>query len=339
MNTPDDSRRHPHAQVARGRVYDRAIAVQGVDTLKQTRTVAVERWQFTVDVEGNEGMPAVLFLHGYPNSRHSWAELLGPLGASGYRAIAPDQRGYSPGARPGDTASYHVDEIVNDAVGLADSLGIGRFHLVGHDWGGQVAWLTAIRHPERLHSLTVLSRPHPAAFAEALAHDPKQAHRSRHHKAFQDPGMAARLLAEDGASIRNTLCFENASGLFGGEDDGRETVPKRRMSDEMAARHLSVLGTEAAMDAALNWYRAAFAGGSTLARADLPAVTVPTLYIWGDEDMSVGRAAAEGTARHVDAPYEFVAVEGAGHFLAEEVPQRVLAALLPHLEQHQAGAA
>lgn len=313
-----------------------AFLIHGVQTLATTSSITVGQWQFTAEHEGPETGTPVILLHGYPNSRHSWTHLLGPLGAGGFRAVAPDQRGYSPGARPVGVENYHTDAIVSDVVGLADALGARRFHLVGHDWGGQIAWLTAIRHPERLHSLTVLSRPHPGAFAEAIKRDPKQAHRSRHHKAFQDPRMAARLLVDDAKAVRNTLCFENADGLFGREGEDAP-APKRRMSDEMAARHLSVLGSHAAMDAALNWYRAAFSGGSTLARGDTPPVRVPTLYFWGDEDMSVGREAAEGTVRHVDAAYEFVPINGAGHFLAEEVPEQMLPALLPHLTRNSPG--
>lgn len=293
----------------------------------ETRTIAANGWRFTVDVAGPAEGPLVLLLHGFPNSRHSWTELLALLGENGYRAVAPDQRGYSPGARPIGIEDYHVDHLVSDVLALADACDARRFHLVGHDWGGQIAWLTASRHPSRLRSLTVLSRPHPAAFAAALRDDPAQADRSRHHMAFQDPGMAARLLTDDASAVRNALCFESVAGLFGKEG----SRPKRRMSDELADRHLSVIGSEAAMDAALNWYRAAFAAIAAGGFGDVSPVTVPTLYVWGREDMSVGETAAAMTSRHVTEPYRFVAIDGAGHFLAEEVPDQVGDLLLAHL--------
>jgi pimeloyl-ACP methyl ester carboxylesterase len=285
--------------------------------------------RFRTDLAGPEDGPLALFLHGFPNSRHSWRAQLEHLAGAGYRCAAPDQRGYSPGARPAGVASYDAALIVQDAVDIAAALGADRFHLVGHDWGGQIAWLTAIAHPGRLLSLSVLSRPHPAAFARAFREDPAQANRSRHHKAFQDPGMADRLLADGAAPLRNTLVYENASGLFG-PGDGREG--KRRMSDEVAEAHLSVLRDRDGLDAALNWYRAAFGGGSTLARPDAPKVAARTLYLWGNEDMSVGRMAAEATADFVRGPYRFVEIDGAGHFLAEETPDRVNAELRAHLE-------
>lgn len=302
-----------------------------------TTEIAARGMRFTADIAGDEtSAEAVIFLHGFPNSRHSWTELLQAVAGAGYRGIAPDQRGYSPGARPDGVPAYQVSEIVADVVAIADSLGLGRFHLVGHDWGGQIAWATAAAHPERLSSLTVLSRPHPAAFAAAFRNDPAQANRSRHHKAFQDPDMADRLLQDDAQALRNTLCFENASGLFGA-DDANAPPAKRRMSDELAARHLSVLGNRDALDAALNWYRAAFSGESTLARDDFPGINVPTLYIWGREDMSVGERAAITTQDHVSAACTFEALKGVGHFVAEEVPEETARHLLAHLRLNRAG--
>src|SRR6188508_1991406 len=131
------------------------------------------RLTFTADVAGPADGPLVLLLHGFPESRHSWRAALPSLAGAGYRAVAPDQRGYSPGARPdpGNLSNYAFDRMVNDAVEIAAAAGHDgkRFHLVGHDWGGQVSWGVANAHPERLASLSVLSRPHPLSFRRALA--------------------------------------------------------------------------------------------------------------------------------------------------------------------------
>ncbi|WP_417515526.1 alpha/beta fold hydrolase [Minwuia sp.] len=285
--------------------------------------------RFRADVAGPEDGTAAIFLHGFPNSRHSWGRQIEAAAEAGFRAIAPDQRGYAPGARPDGIDAYHVDHLVADVIALADAAGATRFHLIGHDWGGQIAWLTAIAHPGRLLSLTVLSRPHPAAFARAFQNDPEQAKRSGHHKRFQDPSMADTLLGDDMTALRNTLTWEGG-GTFASGGGGR----KRRMSDAQVEAHLSVLRDPGALDAALNWYRAAFGGGSTLARADAPRIAVPTLYLWGNEDGTVGRMAAEGTGDFIDAPYRFVEIDGAGHFLAEERPADVNEALLAHLESN-----
>src|SRR6266487_1289020 len=142
---------------------------------------------FEAHAAGAPPGPLVLCLHGFPQTHHTWRQQLPALATAGYYAVAPDQRGYSPYARPPEIAAYATQHLVADVLGLADQLGAHTFHLVGHDWGGQISWLVAASHPARVRSLTVLSRPHPAAFAQALQHDPEQAQRSRHHRAFHDP--------------------------------------------------------------------------------------------------------------------------------------------------------
>src|SRR3954453_10765085 len=121
---------------------------------------------------GAPGAPLVLLLHGFADSMHCWRAQAAPLAAAGYRAVAPSQRGYSPRARPdpNDTANYHIDRLMDDPMAIVAACGYAarRFHLVGHDWGGSIAWSLADRFPQRLASLTVLSRPHPNAFNRAL---------------------------------------------------------------------------------------------------------------------------------------------------------------------------
>ena len=275
-----------------------------------TRELRTASGTFTADVAGPDGGAVVLFLHGFPQSRHSWRAQVPALGALGFRAVAPDQRGYSPGARPdpADLGAYAIEQLVRDALELADAArpgGAGRFHLVGHDWGGQVAWALAGRHPERLASLTILSRPHPAAFRRAFeANVGDQQHRSRHHRAFHDPATGGLLLEDGARRLRATLAEQG--------------VPPAAVDE-----YLSVIGQPAALEAALAWYRAA----GTLARLEVPKISVPTLYVWGDRDATVGRAPAEWTAEWVSAPYRFEVVPGAGHFVTDEAPDVVTARL------------
>jgi pimeloyl-ACP methyl ester carboxylesterase len=270
---------------------------------------------FDALVAGERGAPLVLLLHGFAESMHTWRAQVAALAAAGYRAVAPSQRGYSPGARPDttDTANYHIERLMDDAMAIVAASGYGdrRFHLVGHDWGGSIAWALADRYPERLASLTVLSRPHPNAFNRSLQMpDGEQAHRSRHHKAFLEPGAADLLLADNAKQLRERL---TAAG-----------VPAAAIE-----RHLAVLGNKAAMEAALTWYRARGA-----IRSPLGPIRVPTLYIWGDADDTVGRAAAEGTVDFVAAPYRFEELAGVGHFAADQAPDRVSELLLPHLKAY-----
>jgi pimeloyl-ACP methyl ester carboxylesterase len=285
----------------------------------KTTELSANGFRFTLDIAGEADAPLVLLLHGFPQTRHTWRHELPALAAAGYRGAAPDQRGYSPGARPSGAAHYGADALVADALALADALAsegtTPRFHLVGHDWGGQLAWLLAVRHPERVRSLAVLSRPHPAAFAGAMASDAAQSERSKHHRAFQDPKTADLLLENGARRLRGML---HAQGVPEADIDA----------------YVTPLSQHAALDAALNWYRAAFAGSSALALKDLPPARVPTLFVWGDADATVGRIAAEATRAHVAAPYRFVVVPGAGHFLTDQQPAAVTRALLEHLAEH-----
>jgi pimeloyl-ACP methyl ester carboxylesterase len=264
---------------------------------------------------GEDGAPLVLLLHGFPESMYQWRAQLSALADMGYRAIAPNQRGYSQGARPDprDPSRYHIHRLTEDALAIVAACGYGetRFHLVGHDWGGAVAWALADQAAERLASLTVLSRPHPNAFNRALEMpDGDQAHRSRHHSAFLELDTGDKLLADDAKSLRKALAAASVPGFA-------------------IEEHLSVLGNKEAMEAALAWYRARGA-----IRTPLGPTRVPTLYIWGNADETVGRAAAEGTVDFIAAPYRFVELEGGGHFTAEEMPERVSELMLEHLQTH-----
>ena len=269
---------------------------------------------FTADVAGPAGGVLVLLLHGFPESRHSWRAALPELAKAGYRAVAPDQRGYSPGARPdpADLDNYLFDKLVADAVDIADASGVAgkRFHLVGHDWGGQVSWGVANDYPERLASLTILSRPHPLSFRRALKEDPDQKHRSRHHGKFLEPETADKLLADNAKAMRE--------GLFG-------------QSAESVKQHLSILGTRPALESALAWYRA-----NKGLSGDFGPIKVPTLYIWGDADATVGRVAAEGTGEFVGAAYAMEVLPGVGHFVMDQAAGRSTELLLAHLKRHPA---
>jgi pimeloyl-ACP methyl ester carboxylesterase len=273
---------------------------------------------FDALVDGPEDAPLVLLLHGFAESFHTWEAQIAALAQAGYRAVAPSQRGYSAGARPdpADTAKYHFDLLVEDAMAIAAAFGRGKaFHLVGHDWGGSIAWGIADKYPERLASLTILSRPHPNAFNRALAlPDGEQKHRSRHHRAFLEPDAASVVLANDAEWLHVRW---KAAGM-----------PQAAME-----KHLVVLGNPDVMEAALAWYRARGA-----IRSPLGMISVPTLYIWGDADDTVGRPAAEGTRDFVSGPYRFAVLPGGSHFIQDQMPADVNALLLEHVAQHRAPA-
>jgi pimeloyl-ACP methyl ester carboxylesterase len=272
---------------------------------------------FDASIGGDDTAPLVLMLHGFGVSRYLWNAQVPALAEAGFFAAAPNQRGYAVDARPdpSDHASYRVDLLIRDALDIVATLGHAdrRFHLVGHDWGASLAWQIADQHPERLGSLTILSRPHPLSFTRALnLPDGEQARRSRHHTTFLDPDAGPNILADDAKWLRTRLA---ANG-----------VPPAAIE-----AHLSVIGNPPAMEAALAWYRA-----RGVRHQPLGPTSVPTLFIWGDADDTVGRAAAEGTGEFIAAPYRFEVLPGVGHYAADQVPDRVNALLLEHLARHPA---
>lgn len=258
-----------------------------------------------------DGRP-VLLLHGFPQSSASWQPVLELLGAAGYRALAPDQRGYSPGARPRDVAAYGIPQLVADVVGIAATMQLPSFDLVGHDWGGMVAWVAAARNPGLVRSLTVVSTPHPDALASVLAAgDEDQLARSAYVEVFRRTGDPERmLLGEDGRGEGLRTMFD-ATGLPEGRADP----------------YVSVMREPGAMTAALHWYRAMDPADVT----GLPPIVVPTLYVWSTGDAALGRRAADATAERVAGRYDYRILEGVSHWVPEEAPAELGRLLLAHL--------
>ncbi|MFI8389875.1 alpha/beta fold hydrolase [Streptomyces sp. NPDC085540] len=267
--------------------------------------VSVGELKFDVDVSGPEDGEPVLLLHGFPQSRRAWDRIVPALHEAGLRTIAPDQRGYSDGARPAGADCYALPLLAADAVGILDGLGIEEAHVVGHDWGSVVAWYLAARHSDRVRTLTAVSFPHLQAYWDALREDPKQRQLSRYLAYFVSPESTEELLADDAAQIR---------ALFGDAVDPAQV------------RHYLDLHTRpGVLDAALNWYRS----GSLLAEDQgLDPVAVPTTYIWSDVDMAAGRYAVDRTAAYVTGPYRFVLLEGITHWQPEQAPQSVAREIL-----------
>jgi pimeloyl-ACP methyl ester carboxylesterase len=241
--------------------------------------------------EGPSDDPPVLLLHGFPQDGTCWDRVVPSLHASGLRTIVPDQRGCAPRARPPGRGAYRLEILVEDALAVLDAAGARRAHLVGHDWGGIVAWSLAARHPERTASLTVASVPHPQALARSLLRS-TQALRSAYVAGFQLPWLPEALL---GPRLEGLL---RRSGLPAAE----------------AAHYAERMREPGALTGALHWYRAL-----PLSRLRTGPVDVPTSYAWGNRDGALSRRAAELTAEHVTGPYRFEELD-AGHWLPETRP-------------------
>ncbi|MEV4316314.1 alpha/beta hydrolase [Actinocrispum sp. NPDC049592] len=256
----------------------------------------------------DDGRP-VLLLHGFPEASTEWEHQLATLSAAGCRAVAPDQRGYSPGVRPERPEDYSIEEVAGDALAIADELGWSRFDLVGHDWGGSVAWHVAAENPDRLRTLTVVSTPHPGAYARAVRTDEDQQLRSSYIPNLQNVRTAEKqLLANNASSLK---------ALFEG------VVPHGHVRE-----YVERLSEPGALVAALNWYRGIKFSGHT------DKVKVPTLYVWGTEDAAFGSTAALSTGEWVEGPYRFEMFEDISHWLPEQADEGLSRLLLEHLSAH-----
>jgi pimeloyl-ACP methyl ester carboxylesterase len=266
---------------------------------------------FDVRVDGPEDGRPVLLLHGFPETSASWAAVTPLLTQAGLRTYAPDQLGYSPGARPGEVEAYSAQSLAQVTADLMTALAVPVADVVGHDWGANVAWTLAAWHADRVRSLTAVSVPHPAAYTAAYRADPEQRERSSYIRLFWQEGKAEEvLLADDARRLRRMLT--------GGE--GETGVPAEAVDE-----YVAVLSAPGALTAALNWYRAMSSG----IRVD--RVDVPTTYVWSDGDVAIGRTAAEACANYVTGDYTFVELPGVTHWIPEQAPDRLAAAILDRI--------
>jgi pimeloyl-ACP methyl ester carboxylesterase len=256
---------------------------------------------------GNRDGEGVILLHGFPETSIMWEPLLEALQKAGYRAIAFDQRGYSPGARPRLENEYTKGKLANDVLAVANAAGFKKFHVVGHDFGGAIAWTLADRYPERVLSLTSLAMPHPRALSEALSSPSPQWPASSYVLFYRLPMIPELALGFDQAALLARWKWD-------------------RHPKEQVAEYRRVFGEPGTIRAALNWYRA------FEFRSLDPAgkVRPPTLFLWGEEDGAFSRASATATANFMDGPYRLRTLN-AGHNLMLDAPNIVVPEVIEHL--------
>ncbi|GGP66440.1 epoxide hydrolase [Streptomyces abikoensis] len=276
--------------------------------------ITVNDLVFDADVSGPEDGRPVLLLHGFPQSRKSWLDVVPLLNAAGLRTIAFDQRGYSAGARPADVADYTLPKIAGDALGVLDALGLESAHVVGHDWGAIVAWHLAARHPGRVRTLTAVAFPHLDAYQHAFRNDPEQKKSSEYVDFLTAPGRAEAMLADGAVELRKWYHVV-------------DTV----LTDEQIDRYMALHTRPGTLDAALNWYRVGTLFDDSTPMGDVP---VPTTFIWSEADPSVSTLAAERTADHVTGPYRLVTLRDASHWQPEEVPETVADEIVRLVQEH-----
>lgn len=249
--------------------------------------------------------PLVLLLHGFPEFWYSWRRQI-PALAEHFTVVAPDQRGYNETDKP--SWGYGIDVLVADIVELIRALGHERALLVGHDWGGAVAWATAIAHPQRVERLAIINTPHPAIFAENLRSNPRQMRRSSYMGFFALPLLPELAIRANDYAVVEQALRSARPGTF---------------DDEEIAAYKDALSKPGALTAGLNWYRAAARQGTQgLYSGTGMRCEVPTLLIWGDNDRYLGRELVEGTERFVP-DLTVHHIPGASHWVQQEEPAQI----------------
>ena len=294
----------------------------GEDGRVVTATTVV-RGGLVLDVaaDGPPGGEPVVLLHGFPQSARCWDAVTPALAAAGLRTLAPDQRGYSPGARPTGRAAYRLPELVADAAAVVEAAlagtGRSRAHVVGHDWGAVVAWALAGLRPQLVRTVTGISVPPLGAMAEAFRR-PRQLRASWYMAAFVVPGLAERVFAAPAGEPWSPALVR--------------MLVRSGQTRERAERDAAAMADPAALTAALNWYRADSLGGG----ARLPEAGVPALYVWSDGDTALTRDAAELAPRHVAGPFRYVELRGVSHWVPDEAPDALAELLLDHVTANPA---
>jgi pimeloyl-ACP methyl ester carboxylesterase len=265
---------------------------------------------FTALSDGADDAPLLMLLHGLTRTSWEWHHQIPKLARLGYRAVAPDLRGRSPGARPTDVEAYVVGEFVADVLAIADRL-VGEktpFHLMGTSIGAMIAWRLAAAHPARVKTLACINIAHPAAFAEVAA----------------TPG---------GEDQRRKMSYTDNSSKEGNERATFEaTLERMGLPAEETDPYRAVFGSDDALRAAFHWYRAARIDPER--HKAVPPVTMPTLFLWPPGAGNVSRDTARTNANHVTGPYRFEVLENAQNFALQAEPERITRLLIEHLSQY-----
>lgn len=286
-----------------------------------TRTVEANGFRFAVD-EAGEGDHLALCLHGFPESRFSWRAQLPLLAQMGYRAWAPDLRGYGETEpKPREVKAYLIDRLMEDVAALIDASGAKSVTLIGHDWGAGLAWTFAANAVRPLERLVIMNVPHPAVMAAHLGKSWAQLKKSWYMFFFQIPGLPERAMtANDARAIRQAF-----HGM---------AIDKTHFTPDVLDRYARDAQRPGAMTGMINWYRAAFRLGGKL-RGPWPVIQPPTLIVWGEEDAALGVELLDGTDAYVrDLTIE--RLPGVSHWVQQEAPDKVnaiLKAWLPSLPQ------
>lgn len=283
--------------------------------------VRANQLDFTVATAGS-GDRLVLCLHGFPESSLSWRHQMAPLAHAGYRVWAPDLRGYGGTTRPDGLDAYRLEALMDDVGALIAASHTSRVILIGHDWGGIIAWYYAMRRPNQLDALIILNGPHPACFEREIRHW-RQLRRSWYMAVFQIPRLPEAVLAARRARMIGAI-FE------------RMRMSANYLPDDIVRRYRQQAAESGALTAMLNYYRAAIRGGGAARQRSLgyPSINLPTLVLWGLQDQALAQENLDGLDTFAE-DLTVVTLEKSGHFVHQDEPQRVTDEILGWLQRHQ----
>ncbi|MDH4385668.1 MAG: alpha/beta hydrolase [Caulobacter sp.] len=277
-------------------------------TSTHTRQVQANGLTFTVD-EAGEGDHVALFLHGFPESRYSWRSQLSCLADLGWRAVAPDLRGYGETDRPKLRSDYRLPHLVADTAALFDVLGARKRLLIAHDWGALIAWAFALERALPLDGVVIMNVPHPVVFQEVLKSSAAQRRRSWYAAFFQLPWLPELMLRANGA------------GAIGQAFSGM-AIDKSRFPEAVLDHYRQNALKPGALTAMINYYRANLNELNRWSRGDCPSIEVPTLMLWGEEDAALGIELTEGYEGLVK-DFTLSRLPGVSHWVQQEAPEAV----------------
>lgn len=270
--------------------------------------VKTRNFTFTCRVAGMDNDKGTIFLlHGFPETSRMWIDLMSVLEKEGYRIIAPDQRGYSKGARPSKVSEYTIDKLSQDIIDIADEFNIDKFHLVGHDWGSAVSWYLTSNFPDRIITLSALSVPHLDAFIYSMRNDLIQIKKSEYISFFNKP-----ILPEIYFKI---FSYRNLKRIWS------------KSSESEIASYLEIFKQRRALKSALNWYRANFKDDESR----IGDVSTSTLIIYGMNDMAIDVKSVDDSEKYLKGKYKIEKLDS-GHWLIQESFEEVSESIIDHIK-------
>jgi pimeloyl-ACP methyl ester carboxylesterase len=279
------------------------------------RTIRTNGVNLHVALAGPDDGPLVILLHGFPEFWYSWRAQIPYLAEQGYRVMVPDQRGYNLSDKPAGIDAYRLEMLVTDVIGLIDAVERDTVYLVGHDWGAAVAWGVALAHPERLKKLAILNVPHPTVFADTLRTSTTQMFRSIYFGFFQIPRLPELLMTAGDAWFGMRFLLSSSH--------------PRTFSDADIRQYIRAWKQPGAMTGMINWYRAIVQRPPNM--PEDPRIHVPTLVIWGAQDVALERSMAQKSVDLCD-DGRLVVFEDATHWVQHDKPGEVSALLAEFFE-------